>query len=299
VGVGGDGGWAFGAASVLLLTACAPETTPLFQEDLGRLRTDLVRIEQAIQRSQAEIKADLQRTDRQSSQTLTEIQRSLAQIGVRLDEMGRETGQVQGRLDELRRRMDTIALQLDVMGGPAAPGREGPRPGPASGPAPSGSGEATGRSPSPPAPGAVASGGSPAEELYKTAYIDYTRGNFHLAIAAFREFIRRYPGPPLAEAAQYWIAESHFSLARGHQTRRETERATQEFERAAQEFRRVVIEYPQGERVPSSLYKRALALLELRQPALAEAELRVLVDQFPSHEEAVKAREELARLRQR
>jgi TolA-binding protein len=60
-----------------------------------------------------------------------------------------------------------------------------------------------------------------------------------------------------------------------------------------------VIEYPRGERVPSALYKRALALLELRQPALAEAELRVLVDQFPTHEEAVKAREELAKIRAR
>jgi TolA-binding protein len=297
VGVGEDRGWALGIASVLLLTACAPETTPLFQEDLTRLRNDFVRIEQAIQRSQAEVKADLQRADRQTSQTLTEIQRSLAQIGVRLDEMGRESGQIQGRLDGLRRRLDTLTLQLDAAGVP--PRSESARGGPPPGQPPPAPGEAGSRSASPAAPGPVATGGSPAEELYKTAYIDYTRGNFHLAVAAFREFIRRHPGTPLAEAAQYWIGESHFSLARNHQTRGESERATQEFERAAQEFRRVVIEYPQGERVPSALYKRALALLELRQPALAEAELRVLIDQFPSHEEAVKAKEELARLRRR
>ena len=306
--VGGGWGWALGAASVLLLSVgCAPETTPLFQEDLARLRTDLVRIEQTIQRTQAEVKADLLRADRQSSQTLTELQRSLAQIGVRLDELGREGGQIQGRLDEVRRRLDTLTLQLDAAGVPPGPrSTEAPRPGaaptrPPSGPPSSTPTETGARPPAPSAAGPPPAPppGSQAEELYKTAYIDFTRGNFHLAIAAFREFIRRYPGTHLAEAAQYWIGESHFSLARNHQARGDTERATQEFERATQEFRRVVVEYPQGERVPAALYKRALALLELRQPALAEAELRILVDQFPSHEEAVKAKEELTKLRSR
>jgi TolA-binding protein len=283
---------------VLVFAGCAAETTPVFQEDLTRLRTDLVRVEQTLQRSQSEVRVDLQRADRQTSQTLADIQRTLAQIAARLDEMGRESGQVQGRLDELRRRLDTLSLQLDAVG-PTQPRAEGRPPVPP--PSPSGGGDPAVRPPgSPPsASGPVPTPGTQAEELYKTAYIDYTRGNFHLAIAAFREFIRRHPGTHLAEAAQYWIGESHFSLARSHQARGEPDRATQEFERAVQEFRRVVIEYPRGERVPSALYKRALALLELRQPALAEAELRVLVDQFPTHEEAVKAREELAKIRAR
>ncbi|MGH7264823.1 MAG: tetratricopeptide repeat protein, partial [Candidatus Rokuibacteriota bacterium] len=152
-----------------------------------------------------------------------------------------------------------------------------------------------------PAPGAAAPTGPgdarQASDLYQTAYIDYTRGNYNLAIAAFKEFIRLYPSSDLAEKAQYWIGESHFSLARDLAARNDRDRATQEFERAVQEFRRVLINYPRGDRVPTALYKEALTLMELKQPGLAEARLQFIVDQFPSTEEAAKAKEELVRLK--
>jgi TolA-binding protein len=276
-----------------------PETAPVLREDLDRLRADLLRVDQTIQRLQAEVKAELQRADRQTVQTLTEIQRSLAQIGARFDELGRDTGQIQGRLDELRRRLDAVMLQLDVAGIPP-PSPAAPR-GPASPAVPPGP-----QAPDQPAP---LSGGAPAAipdrqgtardatDLYQTAYVDYTRGRYALAIAAFREVILRYPGTDLAEKAQYWIGESHFSLGQSLVSRGEPERAVPEFERAVQELRRVLIDYPKGDLAPSALLKRALALLELKQPALAEADLRRLAEQYPAREEAAKAREELARLR--
>jgi TolA-binding protein len=49
--------------------------------------------------------------------------------------------------------------------------------------------------------------------------------------------------------------------------------------------------------VPAALYKEGLALLELGQASLAEARLQLVVDQFPSTEDAAKARDELARLK--
>jgi TolA-binding protein len=270
-----------------------PETAPLLREDVDRLRADLLRVDQTIQRLQAEVKAELQRADRQTAQTLTEIQRSLAQIGARFDELGRDTGQIQGRLDELRRRLDAVMLQLDVAGLPP------PSPAGTRGPA----------SPAPPGPAAPLPGGMPAAtpdrqgtardatDLYQTAYVDYTRGHYALAIAAFREVILRYPGTDLAEKAQYWIGESHFSLGRSLVSRGEPEQAVPEFERAVQELRRILIDHPKSDLAPSALLKRALALLELKQPALAEADLRMLAEQYPEREEAAKAREELARLR--
>jgi TolA-binding protein len=302
-------GWALGAALTASVAAgCAtPEPSPGLREDLTRLRTDLARIEPSIQRSQAEIKTDLQRADRQSAQALTELQKSIAQLGSRLDEVGRDAGQIQGRLDDLRRRVDALALQFEVGGPPpragapaprggaaAAPPAEPPRAVPPPGPSPSASAP-----PAPAAPPAAAGAARQAADLYQTAYLDYTRGNYNLAVAAFKEFIRLYPETDLAEKAQYWVGESHFSLARDLQARGDRARATQEFERSVQEFRRVLINYPRGDRVPTAVYKEALALLELGQPALAEARLQFLVDQFPSTEEAAKAKEELAKLRRR
>lgn len=297
-------GWAraLGAVAAFGLAGCAAsEPAPLLRDDVARLRTDLARVEQAIQRNQAELKADLQRADRQSTQSFAELQRSLAQLGARLDDLGRDGAQLQGRVDELRRRLDALALQFEVGGPPPArggpPGRPAPPAEPARpGPPPAAPGTPPAAAPSPPPPVSAA---RQATDLYQTAYLDYTRGNYNLAVAAFKEFIRLYPEIDLAEKAQYWIGESHFSLARDLQARGDRARATQEFERAVQEFRRVLINYPRGDRVPTAVYKEALALVELGQPALAEARLQFLVDQFPSTEEAAKAKEDLAKLRRR
>jgi TolA-binding protein len=267
---------------VTLLVGCAaaPEATPLLREDLDRFRTDLRRVEQEIQASRTALLTEIQASDRRTAQSLTELQRGVARLGARLDDLGRETGQLQGRVDELRRRVDTLALQFDAAGTPAS-ARAGP-----SGP----SGAVAQRSPPP---------GTQASDLYQTAYIDFTRGNYNLALAAFREYLRLYPTTSLAENAQYWIGESHFSLARAHQARGEADRAVQELERAVQEFRKVVVAYPRGDRVPAALYKEALALAELGQRELAEARLQFLIDQFPAREEAAKAKDELARIRKR
>jgi TolA-binding protein len=272
---------------VTLLVGCAPEAAaPLLREDLDRLRADLLRVEQEVQGSRSTVLNEIQATDRRTVQTLTEVQRGLARLGTRLDDLGREANQLQGRVDELRRRVDALALQFDAVGVPSTgPGGSGGSSGPASRP------ETIAQRPATP--------GTQASDLYQTAYIDFTRGHYNLAIAGFREFLRLYPATTLSESAQYWIGEAHFSLARGLQTRGEADRAVQELERAVQEFRKVVIAYPRGDRVPAALYKEALALAELGQLPLAEARLQFLVDQFPSREEAAKAKDELARIRKR
>ena len=63
-----------------------------------------------------------------------------------------------------------------------------------------------------------------------------------------------------------------------------------------QEFRKVVVAYPRGSKVPTALYKEALALVDLKQTALAQARLQYLVDHFPQSEEAPLAKERLAAL---
>jgi len=267
---------------IALLAGCAPEAAPLLHEESDPLRADLLRVEQEVQGTRAALLNEIQATDRRTVQTLTEIQRTLARLGTRLDELGRETGQLQGRVDELRRRVDTLALQFEVGPAPASAAPATPSP------------SATVAQQQRPAPP-----GAQASDLYQTAYIDFTKGNYNLAIAAFREYIRLYPGTPLAEKAQYWIGESHYSQAKTLQGRGESDRAVQEFERAVQEFRAVAITYPRGDRVPAALYKEALALAELGQLTLAEARLQFLLDQFPSTEEAAQAKDELARIRKR
>jgi TolA-binding protein len=80
-------------------------------------------------------------------------------------------------------------------------------------------------------------------------------------------------------------------------TASQPEKARENLEQAVQEFRKVVVAYPRGSKVPTALYKEALALVELKQTALAQARLQYLVEHFPQSEEAPLAKERLASLK--
>jgi len=148
----------------------------------------------------------------------------------------------------------------------------------------------------PPAPRPT-TGTLQSQDIYQAAYIDFSKGSYPLAIAGFREFLRRFPEHPLAANAQYWIGEAHFSIARGHVNGGQAEKATEELERAVQEFRKVIANYPRADKAPTALYKEALALVELKQPGLAQARLQYLIENFPQAEETPLARERLAALK--
>jgi tol-pal system protein YbgF len=157
--------------------------------------------------------------------------------------------------------------------------------------------------PAPAVPGPVArpTPAEPAispEEAYQRAYLDFSKGNYPLAVDAFREFVRRFPDSPLADNAQYWVGESFFSLARVRGNQGEAATAREALELAVQEFRKVTLNYPRGNKVPTAIYKEALALLELQRPEVAQARLQYLLDNFPRSEEAPLARERLAALKQ-
>ena len=111
--------------------------------------------------------------------------------------------------------------------------------------------------------------------------------------------MRRFPDQPLAGAAQYWIGEALFALARGYANAGQGPQATEALEQAVQEFRKVLANYPRSDKAPASLYKEALVLIELKQTDAAQQRLQYLVETFPQSEESSLARERLAALRSR
>jgi len=137
------------------------------------------------------------------------------------------------------------------------------------------------------------------QDIYQAAYLDFSKGSYALAIAGFREFLRRFPDQELAGAAQYWIGEAPFALARGYANAGQSSQATEALEQAVQEFRKVLANYPRSDKAPASLYKEALVLLELKQNDAAQQRLQYLVETFPQSEESALARERLAALRSR
>jgi tol-pal system protein YbgF len=279
--VKGSLGLPFGVLMLLAATApltggCADSTGAL-QQDVAQLRQDLNALTLSVHRGRGDTEAVLGQLDRRTREGSSESSRQVAALSTRVDTLSAELARVSGRLDELSKRIDTLSRELASR----------PAPGPSTG-APA---------PAPTTPGATRSSGGPTpEQAYQAAYLDFSKGNYPLAVSGFREFVRRFPDAALADQAQYWVGESLFSQARASLAAGQSDKATRELEQAVQEFRRVSLNYPRGDKVPTALYKEALALLELKQTRLAQARLQYLLDNFPQSEEAPLAKERLTNL---
>lgn len=273
----------FLAALVFGGCATAAEVTgTATQQDLLQIRTELAELQRA--RTQADGVAA--QFDRRLREQTAEAERRTAAISQRLDALATTLSALSSRLDELSGRVDALGRQLRTALPRAAPGPSAPAaPGPST--------------PAPPPPARPTTGSLQPPDVYQAAYIDFSKGSYSLAIAGFREFLRRYPEHELAGNSQYWIGEAHFSLARGFMNAGQQDRAVQSLEQAVQEFKKVVANYPRGDKAPTALYKEALALIELKQPALAQGRLQYLIDNFPQAEETPLARERLSSLRAR
>jgi TolA-binding protein len=177
---------------------------------------------------------------------------------------------------------------------PSAPAREAeapaaaPAPVPTPAPAPTQSGEPT------PAPDSRLATAVEPQRLYNSGYTDYGRGNYALAIGAFREFIRRYPTDEMAGNAQYWIAEAYLGLAHRYANGGETERAAAAFDQAIEAFQAVGQRYPRSDKAPAALFREAGCHLEVGQADRARERLEYLVEHFPTAPEARLARQRLA-----
>lgn len=273
-------------ALLVLLGGCATAaevTGTATQQDLMQLRADVAALQLAVQRTRSETDAATAQADRRGREHAAEADRQLTALTRRLESLSSTLASLTGRVDELNTRVETLNRQL----------RTGAAPSPSTAPAP---GSAPGTAPT--SPGLrPTTGALQPQDIYQAAYLDFSKGSYALAITGFREFLRRFPEHKLADNAQYWIGESHLSLAHGYTDAGQADKATQELEEGVREFRKVITNYPRGEKVPTALYKEALALLELKQPSMAEARLQYLIENFPRAEETPLARDRLATLK--
>jgi TolA-binding protein len=258
------------------------------QQDLLDLRTELARVQKSALQAKADAESAVAQLDKRQRERTAEHDRHLQAIAQRLEGLSGDVTSLTARIDDLNTR--TEALGRQIRGATAVPAPLPPT--------------ATAR-PAAPAPAPVeptptsrpSTNALQPQDIYQAAYIDFSKGSYPLAVAGFREFLRRYPDHALAGAAQYWIGEAHFSMARTFTNAGQADKATEALEQAVQEFRKVQANYARSDKAATALYKEALALLDLKQPAVAQARLQYLVDNFPQAEEAPLARERLAALK--
>ncbi len=125
--------------------------------------------------------------------------------------------------------------------------------------------------------------GADPEALYNTAYLDFTRGNFDLAIRGFEEYLKLYQDTDLSDNAQYWIGESYFTK--------------KEWQMALIEFEKVLRNYPNGNKLPAAIYKIGLCYLNMKIRNKAKEYFEQVIKDFPNSSEASLAKEKLQTLR--
>jgi len=312
-------GRGLGLLLALSLAGCAEvqeATGVATQQDLLQLRQEMMAAQSA-QRGRVDADSIAAQVDKRVREQTSEQDRKVATLNRQIDSLNDTVTTLSGRVDELNTKLDVVNRQMrssaPAAGAAAAAATPRPAPGtagapstpaPATGAAPGATTGAPGGAPSSAAPGPVAvapsrqpTGSLQPQDIYQAAYIDFSKGSYSLAIAGFREFLRRYPDHELAGSAQYWIGESYVALARGFSDASQSDKASESLEQAVQEFKKVQANYPRADKVPTALYKEALALIDLKQPTLAQARLQYLVDNFPRAEETSLARERLTTLK--
>jgi tol-pal system protein YbgF len=119
-------------------------------------------------------------------------------------------------------------------------------------------------------------------EVWRSAYLDYSAGNYDLAAGGLQEFISKYPTDPRAP-------EAHLLLG-------DTLRAQKKYEPALAEYDFVLQKYTENDKTRAALLKKGLALAEANQPQQAIATLNEVVKKFPGTSEANSASTKLREL---
>lgn len=262
--------------SIVFLSACAP------QAELVKTRTDLneVRTEiKAVRADLRDIKGIKKRLDKIDANVkgTTDLQGVVADHGVRFDQLTTDLQILQGKLEENNYKIAELSQKLDdktyKISELAAKVEEL---------------ETKVKSLS---GGASRAGGEKKtktklldpSEAYSQAKADYDRGNFDLAIAGFRNYLKQFPDTSQADAAQYWIAECYYSK--------------KDYPAAVGEFFKVLKRYPKSDKAPGARLKIGFSYLNEKNTAKAKVHFNRVLKDYPHSREAKLAKEKLSKIR--
>ena len=246
--------------------------------DIDGLHRQMNDIEKEIQTlgSRSSSKEEVSRLNANVSQQTEQLLKSNADMGVKLNELTTKMEQLEAKLEDTNRRLSQLSQQIAETQGELARMRPGPASGPASGP--SGSPPPLTADTAIVRPGAGSGQPSPSD-LYDTAYGDYTKGRYALAVQGFQDYLKAYPNTDLSDDAQYWIGESRY--------------AQKNFREAAADFDKLLKDWPKSNKAAAALLKKAYALYELNQKAESVVQLQYVIHEYPTSEEARQAKSRL------
>jgi tol-pal system protein YbgF len=263
-----------GALAAATLAACASTG------DVERLQNQVAELQEELAglKRTAAGKEEVQNVNKTIAEQTEQLLRSNATLVAKVDQMEDRLQNTQGTIEQTNYRIDRMAQQLtqfqrdvEMLKGRAE----------ASAPPP-GEGAPMGEVTVPAPVISTSPGTEDPVDTYQAAYRDYQRGLFDLAIAGFRDFLKRSPSSDLADNAAYWIGESLFSQKK--------------YPEAIAQFDSVVTTYPQSDKVPGALLKKGFSYLALEERAQGIVQLQYVVHEHPNSSEAGLARQRLRQL---
>lgn len=194
----------------------------------------------------------------------------VAGLGAKVDTMSNDFGGVRESITDLSSRMGKLQNQItDIKSAIQVI---------ATPPAPPANPTVAPNAANPNAPPA----GVSAETLYNGAMRDKTAGNSDLAIEQFQNYLKWFGNTDLAPNAQYYIGEIKY--LRG------------DLDGALMAFDTLLEKYPDNPKTSDAMLQKGRALVKAGFKAEARQEFTSLIKKFPNHDNAAKAKTELASL---
>jgi tol-pal system protein YbgF len=256
----------------LVLTSCVTSS------DMEKLQSQISDLQEQVaqmKRTSAG-KEEVQNVNQRVAEQTQTLLKSNAALVAKVDQIDDKMSNTQGAIEQTNYRFDKMAQQLtqvqhdvdELKAGAARAAAATAAPGTAPG------GEVTVAPPAAPNEDPV--------QLYQSAYRDYQRGNYDLAIAGFREFAAKNPNSDLAGNAAYWVGESLYSQKK--------------YREAIAQFDSVVTKYPKSDKVAGALLKKGYSYIALGERSQGIVQLQYVVHEHPSSPEAGLARQRLKAL---
>ena len=129
------------------------------------------------------------------------------------------------------------------------------------------------------APGEFKGGSTGMGDLYRDAYETFHRGDMEGSRRKFEVFLKQYPNTELSDNAQFWIGETYY--------------LKKDYEKAIIEYEKAIVRYPEGDKIPSALFKQALSFLELNDKTNAKSLFKRVIEKYPRSDQAEMARKRL------
>jgi len=241
-----------------------PDQLAQYQKDVADVQQSLA----TLSKSQSELDKRLAALEGKSGNDDTVKRAEIADLKAQLDTVVRQTTATVDKVDQVNVRVDRLSQDVQVARDAsrrAAPPLGVP-----------GAADAGGASGSPAlVAGAAAAGAAAAPSpntLYTSAYADFSKGNYALAIQGFEEYAERYPDTELSDNAMYWIGECNFSQG--------------SFKSAIDAFDGMLEKYPQSDKAAAANLKKALAFVQLNQIGQGIEQLRYVTANYPGTDEA-------------